>query len=553
MPVERKLVVRDGDRVREVLLVGTVTVGRSPTCEISAADPRLSRTHATFNVVGADVIVRDLDSSNGTLVNGERITEHHLVAADTVEIGPFILRLAEPAHAAAPIAKPAAGDDEATVMMARRASREPAAREGAPTAPTAHSASAQVAAPRHAPSASADESTDATRLQRPQRAAGSPSRPSHPTPVDPGPSAAVHADRAVHRADPIVAIRRAPAGELSFPRAMLLGVIPLALVSFLAGLVPDLMQPDQRGPLLRAYYGALAAGAADLVRASGEAARPIDTVTATLRGHTGVVSALIVGPDGRVVAPLNEAGTRVDLPPITGSAPRFIDAATGHVDVHVPAVTADGRAVIVVMAVDPAAIHPAPAGSLVGTLLLIACLGAAWLVARRVTAVADSRLSQLGEEIELMTTGQVSSGRDPFGLRGGERILDAVNFALSPAGRRQVEGPAQAPRVADNFGFAADRSSMASIEADATFRIVQADAGCEALLGLVPGAVRGVHLIDALRDQAVADEVLRLVAMATPDQAAQGEVSLGDRGLRLGIDVKWRSGPAPLTIHFTRL
>ena len=94
---------------------------------------------------------------------------------------------------------------------------------------------------------------------------------------------------------------------------------------------------------------------------------------------------------------------------------------------------------------------------------------------------------------------------------------------------------------------------MASIEADATFRIVQADAGCEALLGLVPGAVRGVHLIDALRDQAVADEVLRLVAMATPDQAAQGEVSPAERGFRLGIDVQWRSGPAPLTIRFTRL
>ena len=123
MPAERKLVVRDGDRVREVLLVGTVTVGRSPTCEISSADPRLSRTHATFNVVGADVIVRDLESSNGTHVNGERITEHRLVAADTVEIGPFILRLARDGERClSASAKSTAGDDEATVMMARRGS-----------------------------------------------------------------------------------------------------------------------------------------------------------------------------------------------------------------------------------------------------------------------------------------------------------------------------------------------------------------------------------------------------------------------------------------------
>lgn len=545
MPAERKLVVRDGDRVREVLLVGTVTVGRSPACEISSADPRLSRTHATFNVVGDDVIVRDLESSNGTHVNGERITEHRLLASDTVEIGPFILRLAETAKAPVERVKPKAGDDEATVMMARRGSGA-----AVPTAPAAHpAASAQVAAPRHEPLPSADESTDATRLQRPQRAAGSPGRPRPAMPSD-EPSTAIKGERAVHRADP-VAVHRAPAGELSFARAMLLGVVPLTLVSFLAGLVPDLMQPDQRGPLLRAHYSALASGAANLVGTFGEVARPIDTVTNALRRHTGVVNARIVGADGRVVAPLNEAGTRADLPPIAGSTPRFVDAANGLVDLHVPAVTADGRAVVVVLAVDPQVIHPAPSGSPVGALLLIACLGAAWLVARRVTKVADSRLSQLGEEVELMTTGQVSSGRDPFGLRGGQRILDAVTFALSPVGRRQSEAPAQASRFADDF--VADRSSMATIEADATFRIVQADAGCEALLGLVPGAVRGVHLIDALRDQAVADEVLRLVALATPDQAAQGEVSPADRGFRLGIDVQWRSGPAPLTIRFTRL
>ena len=93
---------------------------------------------------------------------------------------------------------------------------------------------------------------------------------------------------------------------------------------------------------------------------------------------------------------MNEAGTRVDLAPIAGSTPRFADSATGHVDVHVPAVTADGRAVVVVLAVDPAAIHPAPAGSPVGTLLLLACLGAAWLVARRVTGVADSPAVAIG-------------------------------------------------------------------------------------------------------------------------------------------------------------
>jgi hypothetical protein len=207
--------------------------------------------------------------------------------------------------------------------------------------------------------------------------------------------------------------------------------------------------------------------------------------------------------------------------------------------------------VVVALVVDPANIHPAPTESAIGTVLLFLCLGAAWMVARRVTAVTDSRLSRLGEEVELMTTGQVSTVHDPFGLRGGQRILDAVTFALSPAGRRK--GDASAPARRSDDGPATGGSSTASIEADAAFRIVQADAGCEALLGLAPGAARGMHLIDALRDQAVVDEVLRLVSIATADQAAKGEVSSSDRGFRLGIDVKRDSGHSPLTIRFTRL
>ena len=186
MPAERKLVVRDGDRVREVLLVGTVTVGRSPTCEISAADPRLSRTHATFNVVGDDVIVRDLESSNGTHVNGERITEHRLVAADTVEIGPFILRLAETAEAACRKRQVDAGDDEATVMMARRGS-------GAHADGPVRSPRRPQLIRRRPPRWPLRDTTLRRRLtspltprdsRRPQRAAGSPGRPMPPTPSD---------------------------------------------------------------------------------------------------------------------------------------------------------------------------------------------------------------------------------------------------------------------------------------------------------------------------------------------------------------------------------
>ena len=542
MPVERRIVVRDGDHVREVLLVGTVTVGRSPSCEISSADPRLSRAHATFEVVGDDVVVRDLESRNGTRVNGEKITEHRLVVGDDVEVGPFALQLIEignlPSSAQRP---PVEGNDEATVLRPRRAD------------PTAPPMSPPAAAPPSAP-APVSESDDRTRLRRrPPAPAGPQMPPAAPV------SAPASARAGARRAPPLpskglsAATPTASSAELTFGRATLLWVVPLALVSFLAGLVPDLLQPDERTPLLQAHYEALAASAVELVRVSREPAQPLDAVTSALRRHAGVVLARIMGADGRVLAPMNDAGTSVVVPPTTGAVPRVTDAAAGHVALQVAAITGDGRAVVVALDIDPSAIHPAPAGSPIGTLLLLVCLGAAWLVARRITDATNGRLSRLGEEVELMTTRQVSVGSDPFGLPGARRILDAVTFALSPAGRPPGDAPLSTPRLERGPASRGAEPTGATIEADAGFRILAADAGCEALLGLSPEAALGQHLIDALQDQAIVDEVLRLVTLATPERMAQGTASPGGGQFRLGIDVTRGSGGGPLIIRFKRV
>ena len=99
MPTERRLIVRHGGQVREVLLVGTVSVGRNPSCEISEADPLLSREHAEFRVTGTDVFVKDLGSRNGTRVNGKPIKEERLVPGDRVEVGPLVIEYVAPIEA----------------------------------------------------------------------------------------------------------------------------------------------------------------------------------------------------------------------------------------------------------------------------------------------------------------------------------------------------------------------------------------------------------------------------------------------------------------------
>jgi hypothetical protein len=107
--VSHKLRVKDRLGEREVLLIDTVAVGRDPRCDISAADPLLSRRHAEFVASGPSVIVRDLNSRNGILVNGRKLREALLRPGDVVQISELavtflssidVLATAPPAHPA---------------------------------------------------------------------------------------------------------------------------------------------------------------------------------------------------------------------------------------------------------------------------------------------------------------------------------------------------------------------------------------------------------------------------------------------------------------------
>ena len=51
-----------------------VTVGRSG-CDLIVDDPELSRRHARVEIQGAEVTLKDLDSTNGTFMDDERIGE----------------------------------------------------------------------------------------------------------------------------------------------------------------------------------------------------------------------------------------------------------------------------------------------------------------------------------------------------------------------------------------------------------------------------------------------------------------------------------------------
>ena len=62
----------------------TTEVGRALECDISILEPSLSRKHAKIKPVDGKLLIRDLGSSNGTYVNGEKIRKAELKHDDVL-------------------------------------------------------------------------------------------------------------------------------------------------------------------------------------------------------------------------------------------------------------------------------------------------------------------------------------------------------------------------------------------------------------------------------------------------------------------------------------
>lgn len=67
-------------------------IGRAEENDLVLADPRASRFHAEVERAPAGYIVRDLGSTNGTMVQGRRVRERLLQNGDTLTVGGTLLR-----------------------------------------------------------------------------------------------------------------------------------------------------------------------------------------------------------------------------------------------------------------------------------------------------------------------------------------------------------------------------------------------------------------------------------------------------------------------------
>ncbi|MGH7631485.1 MAG: adenylate/guanylate cyclase domain-containing protein [Gemmatimonadales bacterium] len=92
MPLYR-LVSTSGTQTFDLPAGRPVVLGRGVASDIAIYDPTISRRHAELTVAADGVHVKDLGSSNGTCINGRRVTAGRLAPNDSVTFGKLVYQL----------------------------------------------------------------------------------------------------------------------------------------------------------------------------------------------------------------------------------------------------------------------------------------------------------------------------------------------------------------------------------------------------------------------------------------------------------------------------
>jgi tetratricopeptide (TPR) repeat protein len=93
-----------GERREHRLREGTTLIGRDPSCDIAFPDPSLSRRHLECTLESGRILVRDLNTKNGTFLGSQRIEEARLPPGVPLRAGNVWLRIETDEHEEAPAA-----------------------------------------------------------------------------------------------------------------------------------------------------------------------------------------------------------------------------------------------------------------------------------------------------------------------------------------------------------------------------------------------------------------------------------------------------------------
>ena len=145
----KMIVSIDGVVIKEVQLTkDRTTLGRRPYNDIVIDNLAVSGEHAVLQLTGNEVYLEDLNSTNGTYVNGKAVKKQLLQNNDTVEIGKYKIKFINEAP----------GATFEKTMIIKPGMVPPMPKPGAPAAAGAAPAGAAAAKPAGAPADAANAS-----------------------------------------------------------------------------------------------------------------------------------------------------------------------------------------------------------------------------------------------------------------------------------------------------------------------------------------------------------------------------------------------------------
>ena len=114
-----ELIIKLGDNVvqKYFFVNEPMSIGRAPDNEIVIENLAISRNHAVISATGESFLIKDLGSSNGTFVNGEKVTQALLNDKDVISIGKHKLYFYNAAPAREVIRRPSFADADCTMLV----------------------------------------------------------------------------------------------------------------------------------------------------------------------------------------------------------------------------------------------------------------------------------------------------------------------------------------------------------------------------------------------------------------------------------------------------
>ena len=545
-----KLVIVDGpSRGKEFPIGdGEVLLGRTNETEIELPSNKVSRKHAAIRIVDGQVEIEDLGSSNGTYLNGKRITRSAVPPGGKIGVGEYLLEIVNGQRKPGGTGKPA-------VAQARPGSGKQPAK-----GPTGKAVMVVPAGGQ-------------SRTQQP-RGQTSSSRPM-----------SVPSEAGRRAADQVVG----KIGGLPWRMQVyvIVGMMILGGFGSLAFVISRAQSDYSNIAFARATLLAqqFASSNTEYIAKRETLLLRTDDITK----EPGVKEALLIDADGVILAPTLLKGGRSTDPAVQEVLKRGsqfdVTVKPHEKEVGLLAIAAPilywnrdrghfdlvGVAQIIYAPDEVAKRATAPVLLYVIGLLGVGVTGllGAYLLIR----ATEAPIARMQEDTELIVRGDLKQVQSTVKMAELEALahsitrlyergpavgsLQSSSAFTAPAQPGQLALPAQAGPIDNAVGAAATvRALVTAIEdavlvVDADSNVVEVNVAAERMFGLIPSRVRGQHLLEAITDKALLNEVLdllneiaaapsgvvtRAVSVPGPDgNPVQGHVSAA--GVRQGKDL----------------